>query len=239
MESYTCIEGIYYKKSLVDAAEWMTQGKKEGNITLRNAKRLYVNVLDNGFVTKAEVRTLQYIQENYSMTEEATNWLNDMLDQETPTQRAIKRTIREVSTYPNMQWVISDDEVNKQEALEGKVPFLTALHEMLHSFLFQMESSESPRDIASLELDLDLENRDATTQKLTELMNEGTIYLFPENYMEMIEAGELPFYSPSFTHKFEEYWTFGLLMPAIPNWHFIGFVNRNNDQDTYNTGFQE
>ena len=44
MESYTCIEGIYYKKSLVDAAEWMTQGKKEGNITLRNAKRLYVNV---------------------------------------------------------------------------------------------------------------------------------------------------------------------------------------------------
>ncbi len=238
MKEYICINGIFYKKSLVNAAKWMSESKDEEHISLREAKQLYIDVLDNGFVTEVELQTLRYIQATYNMTSEANNWLNNMMMQETPTQRAIKRTIREVADYSSMQWMISDEAVSQQEALEGSVPFLAALNEMLHSFLYQMESSESPRDITSLELGVDLEDRAATTKKLSELMNEGILYLFSENYMEQIETGELPFYKPSFTHKFEEYWTFGLLLPAIPNWHFIGFVNRNDAQDTYNTGFQ-
>ncbi len=236
MKDFTLIDGIYYKKSLIDLANRIAT--REESATFKEAQLFYVNVLDNGFITQVEVRTIQYILSTYAFEKEAKEWLSKKMEQETPIQRSIKGVIREAAAYPNMKWMISDEEVATQEAMGGSVPFLTVLFEMLHSFLYQMESSTSPRDVMSIELDVDLDDNDATTEQLHKLLDNSTIYLFPNNYLELIERKELPFSKPNFTHNVEEYWTFGLLLHDIPNWQFIGFVNRNDDYDTYNTGYQ-
>lgn len=236
MENFILLNGIYYKKSLIDLANQIAT--REEAVTLKEAQLFYVDVLDNGFITQTEVRTIRYILSTYAFEEKAKEWLSKKMDQETPTQRAIKGVIKEAVAYPNMKWIISDEEVAAQEAMGGSVPFLTVLFEMLHSFLYQMESSTSPRDVISIELGVDLDDNDVTTTKLRELLDDATLYLFPNNYLELIECKELPFSTPNFTHNVEEYWTFGLLLHAIPNWQFIGFVNRNDDYDTYNTGYQ-
>ncbi|NJL73803.1 MAG: hypothetical protein HC892_00970 [Saprospiraceae bacterium] len=237
ISEYTFLKGKPYKKSLLDTAKWMVEGKEEQSISLREAKSLFIDALDNGFITNIERQTLAYLLEIYTFEEDAKNWLSLKVAQETPTQRAIQRTLWEANELFGIRWMIGDQEVAKQEK-ESKINFLTALYEMAHSFLYQMESSTSPRDILSLELGVDLENNPATTAALAQAMCKGSIYLFPENYLALIETGSLPFKEPDFTHEFSTHWTFGMLLPDLPAWYFIGFVNRKDSYDTYNTGYQ-
>lgn len=237
MQQYRTVNGILYERKLLDAADKMQGSRKKGGISLREAKRLYVIALDYGFVTEIERRTLVHIIENYGLTKEAAAWLSERVEQETPMQRAIKRTIREAADFPNMQWQIDDAEAEAQEAMNTKVPFLNALFEVLDTFLHQMESSYSPRDIISEELDLDLEEHEFVTEQLRAAMDEGTIYLFPRDYQAAIKEGRFPLQLQDFTNDFKEYWMFGLTMPSLPNYEFTGYIRRSDAYDTYTEGW--
>lgn len=158
----------------------------------------------------------------------------------TPTQQAIQRILWEKWELSDMKYIIDDDEISKQAMMtEDGVPFMTVLSEMTRSFLHQMESSESPRDIISLEKELDLEDQLLVTNHLKNAMQKGTIYLFPSNYQEVIEQHNLPFGVKDLVRKFEDCWMFGLIMPELPNWYFIGHVNRNSQEDTYCTAYKK
>ncbi len=237
MQQYRTVNGILYERKLLEAADKMMGVRSKNGISLREAKRLYVIALDHGFVTEIERRTLEHILGNYKMDDDAKVWLGGRIGQETPMQRAIKRTIREAADYPNLQWVIDDAEVDAQQAMNAEVPFLNALFEVLHSFLHQMESSYSPRDILSEEMGLDLEDRELITAYMREKIDAGTIYLFPRDHKLAISKGEFPFQMQDFTNDFKEYWMFGLKMPDLPNYEFTGYVNREDAHDTYNEGW--
>lgn len=237
MQQYRTVNGVLYEKKLLEAADKMIGVRAKNGISLREAKRLYVIALDHGFVTEIERRTLEYILTNYKLDVDAIAWLSTRIGQETPMQRAIKRTIREALDYPNLAWEIADSEVEAQQAMNGEVPFLNALFEVLHSFLNQMESSYSPRDILSEEMGLDLEDRELISEYLREKIDTGTIYLFPRDYKVAISNGEFPFQAQDFTNEFKEYWMFGLKMEGLPNYEFTGYVNREDAYDTYNEGW--
>lgn len=238
MSPYININGTVYKKEILEAAKAMATRKQEQIITFSEAQQLFVMALNFGFVTQIEQQSLQYVLEQYPFETTAATWLQQKLAMESPTQRAIKRTIWEGADLPGMAWYIEEQEVKNQLDKNDTFDFEQVLLAMLRSFMYQMESSESPRDIVSLVADEDLEDRDQITAVLQQQLKAGEVYLFPENYMALIEAGELPFTKPSFQHQFEDYWTFGMKMKNIPNWQFIGFVRRTDLQDTYNTGWE-
>lgn len=237
MQQYRTIDGVLYERKLLDAADKMMSVDQKNGISLRETKWLYVIALDHGFVTEIERRTLEHILTNYKIHPDAETWLSDRIEQETPMQRGIKRTIREAAEFPNLSWEIADSEVDAQQAINGNVPLLNALFEVLHSFLHQMESSYSPRDILSEEMGLDLEDRDLITDYLREKIDSGTIYLFPRDYKLAISKEEFPFQLQDFTNEFKAYWMFGLKMPDLPNYEFTGYVSRDDLHDTYNEGW--
>jgi len=158
----------------------------------------------------------------------------------TPTQRAIQRILWKKWELNDMEYIIDEEEISRQaKMVEDGVPFMTVLSEMIRSFLHQMESSESPRDIISLEKELQLEDQALVTQHLKSVMQKGTIYLFPSSYQEVIEQHNLPFGVKDLVRRFEECWMFGLIMPELPNWYFIGHINRMDQEDTYCTAYKK
>jgi hypothetical protein len=237
MNDYVFVNGQVYKKSLLESAKNKAANTQEPALTYYDIQLLFIDALDNGFITNIEVNTLKYILQNFTFEAEAKEALTKIIARETPTQRSIQRALWEGNRLYGMDWVISDEEAIKQEKL-SKVKFLHALHAMAHSFVYQMESSTSPRDILSLEKNLDLENTQSMLIAIQEAVTRGTLYLLPENYLDLIEKGEIPLGKPDFTQDFNTHWTFALHLPDLPTWDFIGFVNRNDPYDTYNTGYQ-
>lgn len=161
-------------------------------------------------------------------------------DASTVCQQQTHDLIANVWNFPDMQVVIDFDEVQRQYAQQPSPhSFTEVVSEMLNSFLHQMESSESPKDIISMEKDLDLEDRQAVAQAVREAFSSGAIYLFPYDYETVLHQHQLPFGKKDLVRTIDENWLFGFLTPTLPNWYFIGFVNRQDITDTYNTGFKK
>ncbi|MEM9888639.1 MAG: flavin reductase family protein [Bacteroidota bacterium] len=155
-------------------------------------------------------------------------------------ERQIKHLIQEKLGMKGMNWIIEEEEIEAQSKLiTPDVPFERVLAEMIHSFMRQMESGESPKDILSLEKKIALEDRAAMEEAMKAAMQKGVIYLFPSDYAQVIQQHQLPFSVSDLPRKFEHNWMFGFITPDLPDWYFIGFVNRSDIHDTYNTGFKK
>ncbi|MEM0991700.1 MAG: flavin reductase family protein [Bacteroidota bacterium] len=152
----------------------------------------------------------------------------------------ISHSIKAQFDLEGINWVIEEKEVAAQaEWTNIEVPFEKVVAAAVQSLLYQMESSESPKDILSLTKDLDLEDRALMEKELKLALQKGSIYLFPSNYEEIIGQHQLPFSVEDLPRKVKQNWMFGFITPELPNWYFIVFVNRNDLQDTYNTGFKK
>lgn len=140
-----------------------------------------------------------------------------------------------------MKSVIDEADLQTQiKQFGGAADFSAVLSEMMHSFLHQMESSESLRDIISLEKGVDLEDKKAMNQATQEILKKGSFYLFPSNYEEIITGANLPFSKKDLVRDFEKNWLFGFIAHTeLPNWYFVGHVNRNDATDTYHTGYKK
>ena len=79
----------------------------------------------------------------------------------------ITRIIKEEFGLEGMNWVVSDMDIQEQSKwTDSATPFEQVVASVVHSFMRQMESSESPKDILSLEKELDLDNRDLMQQEM-------------------------------------------------------------------------
>ncbi|MEM9992315.1 MAG: hypothetical protein AAF738_11170 [Bacteroidota bacterium] len=237
MQQDKMLDASQYDQQLLDAADQMQGGSQKLQISLRKAKRLYVLALNGGTITAASRASLLYILEHYQLHLEARTWLHMRMSEETPIQQSIKRTIREAAAFPNLNWVIADEEVTAQEALSGEVSLLNALLEVLHSFVHRMESSYSVRDIFSDEYDLELEADEMLTEYITEAIDNGTVYLFPQYYQAAIRDGNFPLHLNDFTHSPATHWMFGLVLPSLPDYEFTGYVKRDDAFETYVEGW--
>lgn len=239
MTYYKTINGKRYDRQLLEKAQELTQGRGDGRISTEDARQLFSATKDNGMITTTEVRTLRHILDHFPLTDKAHRWLWEKLKTQTPIQRSVSSIFHEVFQLKKIKWRIEDDHVeNHTQLYDGLTSFPVALREMLDEFINGMESSTSLRDIASLELELDFDNDHTVSGKIREIMDKGTLYLFPTDYLDRIRRQEINFKYPPFTHRVKDYWPFGLRLPDLKGYYFIGFVSRKNWWDVYHTGYK-
>ncbi|EQA55794.1 OmpA family protein [Leptospira kmetyi] len=71
---YVTIKGRKYDRELIKLAEEFTSGKRDGRISVNDAKQLLKAVKDNNNYTDIEKHTIEYIRENYKFTEKSDEW---------------------------------------------------------------------------------------------------------------------------------------------------------------------
>ncbi|MEM8523805.1 MAG: flavin reductase family protein [Bacteroidota bacterium] len=152
----------------------------------------------------------------------------------------IQRIIAEKEVL-GMKFIIDEADLQVQMTdFEENIDFPVVLSEMINSFLFQMESSESLRDVISMEKKLDLADKKMMTEAVKSILQKGTIYLFPSDYKAVIKGANLPFGVKDLVRDFGKNWLFGFIAPTeLPDWYFIGHVNRKDATDTYHTGYKK
>jgi nucleoid-associated protein YgaU len=79
---YKTIRGIKYDKAMIEAADNSVKGKKDGRISINDAKKIIKNALDGAGITDVESRTIQYIYDNYNFTPSAMEYFSDYLPKE-------------------------------------------------------------------------------------------------------------------------------------------------------------
>ncbi len=101
---YKTIRGIKYDKAMIEAADKSVSGKKDGRISINDAKKIIKNALDGAGITEVESRTIQYIFDNYNFTSSAMEYFSDYLPKE------------EIETIPAKK-VTKDDEHEVEETV--------------------------------------------------------------------------------------------------------------------------
>ncbi|WP_036095583.1 OmpA family protein [Leptospira weilii] len=71
---YVTIQGRKYDRELIELAQECISGKRDGRISVNDAKHLLKAVQDNGSYTDIEKDTIEYIRENYKFTEKSDQW---------------------------------------------------------------------------------------------------------------------------------------------------------------------
>lgn len=76
---YKKINGKNYDRAMLDIAVKSVQGKGDGRISLADSRSIVKQIKDGGKVTDIEKRTLNYILENYKLTETALTHIEKSL----------------------------------------------------------------------------------------------------------------------------------------------------------------
>jgi nucleoid-associated protein YgaU len=76
---YKKINGRNYDKAMLDIAGKSVKGKGDGRISLADSRSIVKQISDGGKITDIEKRTLNYILENYTLTETALKHIEKSL----------------------------------------------------------------------------------------------------------------------------------------------------------------
>lgn len=71
---YVTINGKKYDRGLIEIADASVSGKRDGRISVNDAKKLLNAVKDNNTYTDIEKKTIEHIRENYKFTDKADEW---------------------------------------------------------------------------------------------------------------------------------------------------------------------
>jgi hypothetical protein len=155
-------------------------------------------------------------------------------------EQQVTHLLAELWEFPTLRQVIDWTEVEAQQMLhQSPFAFTEIVSEAVNSLLYQMESSESARDMIALQNGLLLADKEVVTAALKTALQQGAIYLFPYDVEQVIQQHQLPFTTDDLVRSIEQHWLFGFILPAIPDWYFLTFVNRQEPNDTYTTGFKK
>lgn len=94
---YKRINGRNYDKAMLDVAGKSVKGKGDGRISLADSRNIVKQITDGGKVTDIEKRTLNYILENYTLTETALKHIEksmaDFLEPEMKSETKSSKTV--------------------------------------------------------------------------------------------------------------------------------------------------
>lgn len=100
---YKKINGKNYDKAMLDIAGKSVQGKGDGRISLADSRNIVKLIIDGGKVTDTEKRTLNYILENYKLTEAALKHIEksmaDYLEPEIKKETKSEKTVPAVEAF--------------------------------------------------------------------------------------------------------------------------------------------
>ena len=71
---YIEMDEVKGDRQLIELADGAVSGKRDGRISIDDAKALFAAVRDNDTYTDVEKNTMAYIRENYNLTVEADAW---------------------------------------------------------------------------------------------------------------------------------------------------------------------
>lgn len=118
---YKKINGKNYDKAMLDIAGKSVKGKGDGRISLADSRNIIKQISDGGKVTDTEKRTLNYILENYTLTETALKHIEksmaDLLEPE------MKKESKSVKTVPVVE-AVYEPEVKAAPKKTGNKIFL-------------------------------------------------------------------------------------------------------------------
>lgn len=74
---YKTINGIQYDRAMLDMADKSVENKRDGRISLADAKKIAGKASDAGKITEIEARSLNYIFEHYKFTKSAEEYFSN------------------------------------------------------------------------------------------------------------------------------------------------------------------
>lgn len=112
---YKTISGIKYDKGMLEAADASVSGKKDGRISINDAKKIIKKASDGTGITEIESKTLKYIYDNYNFTPSARDYFNNFLSVETS---KTTKTMRDAEDTKGSKDTRSVDISPEEEAVE-------------------------------------------------------------------------------------------------------------------------
>ncbi|WP_061270905.1 OmpA family protein [Leptospira interrogans] len=100
---YITIKGRKYDRKLIQLAEEFTSGKRDGKISINDAKRLLKIVKDNNAYTDIEKHTIEYIRENYKFTEKSDGWFRSEI------RKWAAKKVQEAKKKSDVESILVDD----------------------------------------------------------------------------------------------------------------------------------
>ncbi|EMO42611.1 OmpA family protein [Leptospira noguchii serovar Autumnalis str. ZUN142] len=100
---YITIKGRKYDRKLIQLVEEFTSGKRDGRISINDAKRLLKIVKDNNAYTDIEKHTIEYIRENYKFTEKSDEWFRSEI------RKWAAKKVQEAKKKSDVESIIIDD----------------------------------------------------------------------------------------------------------------------------------
>jgi len=145
---YKKINGKSYDRAMLDVADKGITGKGDGRISLNDAKAIFKKAQDGGKITDIELRTLNYILENYRFTEPALKYIEESLSdslilKDKKTSEPEKQTQKKAEPEKPVQYQeespketkpLAQEEESKSSKLKYFIIFLLLL--ALLAFLF-------------------------------------------------------------------------------------------------------
>ncbi|TGK03822.1 OmpA family protein [Leptospira semungkisensis] len=129
---YVTIKGKKFDRGLVELADEATAGKRDGRISINDAKRLLSAVKDNNTYTDIEKKTMEYIRENYKFTEKADEWF----------RTEIRKWAAEKSAHSRGD---QEEYTSHDEAIGLVVPHSSDLHSKGYSGYIPTPSAGQPK----------------------------------------------------------------------------------------------
>ncbi len=120
---YVTIKGKKFDRGLIDLANSSTEGKRDGRISIGDAKKLLNAVKDNNTYTDIEKKTMEYIRENYKFTDKADEWF----------RTEIRKWAAEKSAHSSGKKNEMEEYTTSDEAIGLVVPHGSDLHERNYS----------------------------------------------------------------------------------------------------------
>ncbi|MCB9307038.1 MAG: hypothetical protein H6565_10615 [Lewinellaceae bacterium] len=239
MAYYKIIDGQRYDRSLLEKAEAHTKGRGEWQLSLDEIQDVFTAAGDGGAYTETEWHTLRYIAAHYPLTAPARKWLDEQFEAGNPAAefgKIIEEVLRKQFGFASLQWQIDDAELQDQLSKPGnKTGVQAAVTGALNAFLSGGINVLSLRAVVQrrtgsgggLSDDFYLK----TTRKYME--DGGILFLIPEAESDRDQLEyDLP---PSL--NFENFWHFGLFVPALSPALFMASVSRKTPGFQYSIGY--
>jgi len=118
---YKTISGIKYDKGMLEEADKSVAGKRDGRISMNDAKKIKRKALDGPGITEVELRTLNYIFDNYNFTPSAKDYFSTFLPIETTEATEVSKAVKDTKAAEDTETVRISPEEEAVETIEETV----------------------------------------------------------------------------------------------------------------------
>lgn len=108
MTYYKTIEGVKYDQQLLELAAQVAQ---QHPIDQHMMQQIWVEVSDGGRITPTESLTLNYIQQLYPVTPEASRWIRQQLQPAAAWEEEVNQILSQSLDLPDLAWEIDPDQL--------------------------------------------------------------------------------------------------------------------------------